>query len=70
MFVAKAVYNFPTTKVLIAYLHDSTNFLTDYYGGRFLRVRGAAKVMIHLIFGLIAITATQLFRLMEREKNR
>ena len=24
-FVAKAVYNFPTTKVLIAYLHDSTN---------------------------------------------
>ena len=24
-FVAKAVYNFPTTKALIAYLHDSTN---------------------------------------------
>jgi len=24
-FVAKAVYNFPTTKMLIAYLHDSTN---------------------------------------------
>ena len=24
-FVAKAVYNFPTTKVLIAYLHDSNN---------------------------------------------
>jgi hypothetical protein len=24
-FVAKAGYNFPTTKVLIAYLHDSTN---------------------------------------------
>src|SRR3989337_2224101 len=24
-FVAKAVYNFPTTKVLIAYLHDSKN---------------------------------------------
>jgi len=24
-FVAKAIYNFPTTKMLIAYLHDSTN---------------------------------------------
>lgn len=24
-FVAKSVYNFPTTKMLIAYLHDSTN---------------------------------------------
>jgi hypothetical protein len=24
-FVAKAVYNFPTTKMLIAYLHDSKN---------------------------------------------
>ena len=24
-FVAKAVYNFPTTKALIAYLHDSKN---------------------------------------------
>ena len=26
-FVAKAVYNFPTTKVLIAYLHDSNNLV-------------------------------------------
>ena len=37
--------------------------LKDNYGGRFVRVRGAAKVMLHLMFGLIAITATQLFRL-------
>jgi hypothetical protein len=39
--------------------------LKDNYGGRFVRVRGAAKVMTHLMFGLIAITATQLFRLLE-----
>jgi len=39
--------------------------LKDNYGGRFVRVRGAAKVMTHLMFGLIVITATQLFRLLE-----
>ena len=39
--------------------------LKDNYGGRFVRVRGALKVMTHLMFGLIAITATQLFRLLE-----
>jgi hypothetical protein len=39
--------------------------LKDNYGGRFVRVRGAAKVMMHLMFGLIAITAAQLFRLLE-----
>jgi hypothetical protein len=39
--------------------------LKDNYGGRFVRVRGAAKVMMHLMCGLIAITATQLFRLLE-----
>src|SRR3972149_8417972 len=32
-FVAKAVYNFPTTKVLIAYLHDSTNLRRLWGGG-------------------------------------
>jgi hypothetical protein len=39
--------------------------LKDNYGGRFVRVRGAAKVTMHLMFGLIAITAAQLFRLLE-----
>ena len=38
--------------------------LKDNYGGRFVRVRGAVKVMTHLMFGLIAITAIQLFRLL------
>jgi len=36
--------------------------LKDNYGGRWLRVRGAAKVMAHLMFGLLALTALQLFR--------
>ena len=39
--------------------------LKDNYGGRLVRVRGTAKVMTHLMFGLIVITATQLFRLLE-----
>lgn len=37
--------------------------LKDSYGGRFVRVRGAAKVMAHLMFGVIALTAAQVFRL-------
>jgi hypothetical protein len=39
--------------------------LKDNYGGRFVRVRGAVKVMAHLMFGIIALTANQLFRLLE-----
>jgi len=37
--------------------------LQDNYGTRFLRVRGAAKVMTHLMFGVIALAATQLCQL-------
>jgi hypothetical protein len=39
--------------------------LKDNYGGRFVRVKGAAKVMAHLMFGVIALTAAQLCRLIE-----
>jgi len=39
--------------------------LKDNYGGNFVRVRGAVKVMTHLMFGLIAIAAAQFFRLLE-----
>lgn len=39
--------------------------LLDNYGGRFVRVRGAVKVMTHLMCGLIVIAATQLFHLLE-----
>jgi hypothetical protein len=35
--------------------------LKTRYGGRWVRVRGAAKVMCHLMFGLIALSATALY---------
>lgn len=38
--------------------------LKDDYGGRHIRVRGNAKVMSHLMFGVLALTATQLMRLL------
>lgn len=37
--------------------------LKDEFGGRFLRVRGCAKAMAHLMFGILALTADQLLRL-------
>lgn len=39
--------------------------LLDNFGGSFVRVRGAAKVFCHLMFGLLALTAVQLFHLLE-----
>jgi len=40
------------------------SYLKDNHGGRNVRVRGAAKVMTHLMFGIIVITGTQLFHLL------
>lgn len=37
--------------------------LKDHFGGRFVRVRGPKKVMTHLMFGVLALTAQQLLRL-------
>jgi hypothetical protein len=37
--------------------------LKDDFGGRNVRVRGHAKVMCHLMFGVLALTADQLMRL-------
>lgn len=37
--------------------------LKDEFGGRFVRVRGHAKVTCHLMFGLLALTVDQLMRL-------
>ncbi len=37
--------------------------LKDEFGGRHVRVRGAAKVMCHCMFGVLALTADQLMRL-------
>ena len=39
--------------------------LLENFGGTFVRVRGAPKVMCHLMFGLLVLTAVQLFRLLE-----
>ncbi len=37
--------------------------LKDEFGGKMVRVRGNSKVMAHLMFGILALTADQLFRL-------
>jgi hypothetical protein len=37
--------------------------LKDEFGGRHVRVRGAAKVMAHLMFGLLVLTADQILKL-------
>jgi hypothetical protein len=36
--------------------------LKDEFGGKMVRVRGCAKVMAHLMFGILALTADQLLR--------
>lgn len=38
--------------------------LKDNYGGRNIRVKGDLKVMAHLMFGIVSITAMQIFRLL------
>jgi hypothetical protein len=40
--------------------------LKDEFGGRMIRVRGYAKVLAHLIFGILALTADQLMRLVSQ----
>jgi hypothetical protein len=37
--------------------------LKDEFGARMIRVRGHAKIMLHLMFGVIALTVDQLIRL-------
>lgn len=37
--------------------------LKDEFGGRHIRVRGAAKIMAHLMFGIVALTVDQLLKL-------
>jgi hypothetical protein len=39
--------------------------LKDEFGGRNVRVRGGAKVMAHLMFGVLALTADQILRLVK-----
>ena len=37
--------------------------LKDEFGGRTIRVRGHAKAMCHLMFGILALAADQILRL-------
>ena len=37
--------------------------LKDNFGGRYVRVRGHAKVFCHLMFGVLALAIDQLMRL-------
>jgi len=37
--------------------------LKDEFGGRQIRVRGARKIMAHLMFGVLALTADQILKL-------
>ena len=37
--------------------------LKDEFGARSIRVRGASKVMAHLMFGVLALTVDQLLKL-------
>jgi len=40
--------------------------IKDEFGGRTVRVRGHAKVMTHLMFGILALTVDQLLRIVRR----
>ena len=42
--------------------------LKDEFGARFLRVRGAIKVKCHLMFGILALTVDQIFRVPALQK--
>jgi hypothetical protein len=44
--------------------------LKDEFGGRFVRVRGHAKVMAHLMFGVIVLTVDQLLKVCQPDKGR
>ena len=39
--------------------------LKDEFGGRMIRVRGSTKVMAHLMFGILALTADQLLKFVQ-----
>jgi hypothetical protein len=57
----------PATKTRFAERSSSERVnsnLKDNYGGRTIRVKGACKVKTHLMFGILSITAMQIFRLL------
>lgn len=56
----------PAKKIRFAHrssIERVNSYLKDNYGGNHIRVKGASKVMAHLMFGLIVVTANQFFNL-------
>jgi len=53
----KVRYNERTT------VERTNSRLKDDFGGRMVRVRGHAKVLCHLMFGILALTADQLMKM-------
>ena len=43
---------------------ERVNSLLDHHGRHSDRVRGHAKIMAHLMFGIIVITAKQMFNML------
>ena len=39
--------------------------LKDEFGGKMIRVRGSTKIMAHLMFGILALTADQLLKFVQ-----
>ncbi len=39
------------------------NRLKDEFGARIIRMRGASKIMAHLMFGILALTVDQVLKL-------
>jgi hypothetical protein len=53
-----------TGKTIQSSAERANSYLKDNYGGRNIRVKGASKAMAHLMFGVVSITAMQIFRLL------
>ena len=69
-FVAKAVYGYPFTRSLIATRYNErtaverfNSRMKEEFGADNVMVRGAHKVKMHLMFGIIALFADHLIKL-------
>lgn len=70
MCLMKVRYNSKAFKQnYLSCIRHSTNYTTynlkDEFNGRMVRVKGHAKVMSHLMFGIVALTVDQLMKFLE-----
>ena len=66
---ARAAHRRPRVRRAVTYREPTTvervkGRLKDEFGDRQVRVRGHAKVLCHLMFGIVALTVSQLLRLL------